>query len=393
MPEMSAKQVLTGEAVLSQIREDIAVSGNYFSLHDTELLQAFSGCAAAGAAAALIILGARLLLKRLPQRPPTWRRRLAEALFPPLTVLAAEVAGFLASLPLIRTFDAGAGSFAVKLFCTVFSATAAWGLLRIVRVIDDDLRRIAEKRSNALDNLTVGIAGSVLKAAIILLTFLFVGQSIFEINISALLASAGVIGLAFALAAKDTVSNFFGTLVIIADMPFRIGDRIECGPVCGIVRSVGMRSSRIVTDDGTLCTVPNSMLTGAAVFKRNRRGHLKRIVDLGLTYDTSPQEMEKAVKILHNIMDDFHGEDLREFTPRIFFSSFGSYALNIRAIIFFKTESFEEEEKLLDELNFAILREFTRAGLRFAFPTQTLLLQSGGNSTDGPPPYRASSSM
>ena len=393
MPAAPARTIPTEDAVLSQIREEIVVSGNYFSLHKTELLQAFSGCTAAAAAAAFIILGVRLLLKRLPQRPSSWRRQLAGALFPPVTVLAAEVTGFIASLPLIRTFDAGAGSLAVKLFCTVFSATAAWGLLRIVRVVDDNIRRIAEKRSNALDNLTVGIVGSVLKAAIVLLTFLFVGQSIFEINISALLASAGVIGLAFALAAKDTVSNFFGTLVIIADMPFRIGDRIECGPVCGIVQNVGMRSSRIVTDDGTLCTMPNSMLTGAAVFKRNRRGHLKRIVDLSLTYDTSPQEMERAVKILHGIMDDFHGKDLREFTPRIFFSSFGSYALNIRAIIFFKTESFEEEEKLLDELNFAILREFTQAGLRFAFPTQTLLLQRGGNSTDGPPPYRASSSM
>ena len=248
-------------------------------------------------------------------------------------------------------------------------------MLRIVRVVDRRVRRLAEKRSNALDNLTAGIVGSVLKVAIVLTTCLFVGQNIFDINISARLASAGVIGLALALAAKDTVSNFFGTLVIVVDTPFRIGDRIECGSVCGIVQSVGMRSSRIVTDDGTRCTVPNSTLTNAAVFQRNRRGHLKRVIDLALTYETTPEEMEQAVKILHKIMDDFHGRDMAEFRPRIFFSSFGAWSLDLRCIIFFKTESFEEEEALLSELNFAILREFDAAGLQFAYPTRTVYMK------------------
>ncbi|MBQ9501496.1 MAG: mechanosensitive ion channel family protein [Lentisphaeria bacterium] len=392
MPLTSVDQVPSEDAVLAQIREELALSGNYFSVHDAELLQALGGTVAAAAAAALVILCARLLLKRRPVRPETLRRRLTGALTPPAAILGAELVSFVSSLPLVRTFGNGPGTLVVKLFCTLFAATAAWGLLRIVKVIDEKLRDFAEKRNRALDDLTAGIVGSILKAAILLTTFLFIGQSIFSINISALLASAGVIGLAFALAAKDTVSNFFGTLVIIADMPFRIGDRIECGAVCGIVQSVGMRSSRVITDDGTLCTIPNSLLTNAVVFNRNRKGHLKRVIDLGLTYDTSPQDMEKAVKILHGIMDDFHGRDRREFAPRIFFSSFGTYSLNIRAIVFFKTESFEEEEKLLDELNFSILREFTQAGLRFAYPTQTLFLQ-GPRNTDGPPPYSASSSM
>ena len=391
MPLTSVDQVPSEDAVLSQIREELALSENYFSVHDTELLQALGGTVAAAAAAALVILCARFLLKHKPMHPETQRGRLTDALLPPIVILCAELVSFVSSLPLIRTFDNGPGTLVIKLFCTLFAVTAAWGLLRVVRVIDDKIRDFAEKRNKALDNLTAGIVGSILRATIFLTTFLFVGQSIFNVNISALLASAGVIGLAFALAAKDTVSNFFGTLVIIADMPFRIGDRIECGTVCGIVQSVGMRSSRVVTDDGTLCTIPNSILTNAVVFKRNRKGHLKRVIDLGFTYDTSPQNMEKAIKLLHGIMDDFHGRDQKEFAPRIFFSSLGAYSLNIRAIVFFKTESFEEEEKLLDELNFAILREFTRAGLQFAYPTQTLFVRDSRN-TDAPPPYSAKSS-
>lgn len=392
MPLTSVDQVPSEDAVLAQIREELVLSGNYFSTYDAELLQALGGTAAAAAAAALVILCTRFLRGRGGTHPETRRVKLTGAILPPVTILGAELVSFISSLPLIRTFGNGPGTFVIKLFCTLFSVTAAWGLFRIVGVIDDELRNFAEKRNRALDNLTAGIVGSILKAAIFLTTFLFIGQSIFDINISALLASAGVVGLAFALAAKDTVSNFFGTLVIIADMPFRIGDRIECGTVCGIVQSVGMRSSRVITDDGTLCTIPNSLLTNAVVFKRNRKGHLKRVIDLGLTYDTSPQDMEKAVRLLHRIMDDFHGRDQREFAPRIFFSSFGAYSLNLRAIVFFKTEYFEEEEKLLNELNFAILREFTHAGLRFAYPTQTLFVQFPQN-TDGPPPCSARSSM
>ena len=80
-------------------------------------------------------------------------------------------------------------------------------------------------------------------------------------------------------------------------------------------------------------------------------------------------------------MDNFHGPDHREFSPRIFFRELGSYSLNLRAIIFFKTESFIEEEKLLNELNFAILRQFNAAGLKFAYPTRSVVLTETGRET------------
>ena len=374
-----------GVAVL-HLKEEIAASGNYFAAHEKELFRAGAGTAVSLAAALLLLWGAKMLLKRFPLRKLNWKHQLARALFLPLVWLGCGVTILVCALPLIRSFPAEAALWTLRLFYTAFAAFAAWGLVRLVRVLDSHIRTIAEKRDNTLDNLTVGIAGSVLKVAIIFITALFVGQNIFDINISALLASAGVIGLALALAAKDTVSNFFGTLVIVADTPFRIGDRIECGSVCGIVQNVGMRSSRIVTDDGTRCTVPNSTLTNAAVFQRNRRGHLKRVIDLALTYDTTAEKMEEAVEILHNIMDDFHGRDLPEFSPRIFFSSFGSFSLDLRCILFFKTESFEEEEKLLSEVNFAILREFGKAGIEFAFPTRTVYVKEASLSSCGASP-------
>ena len=385
MPEHPSTAVPVSDAGVAvlHLKEEIAASGNYFAAHEKELLRAGAGTAVSLAAALLLLWGAKMLLRRFPLRKLDWKHQLAGALFLPLVWMGCGVTILICALPLIRSFPAELARWTLRLFYTAFAAIAAWSLVRLVRVLDSHIRTLAEKRDNTLDNLTVGIAGSVLKVAIIFITALFVGQNIFDINISALLASAGVIGLALALAAKDTVSNFFGTLVIVADTPFRIGDRIECGNVCGIVQNVGMRSSRIVTDDGTRCTVPNSTLTNAAVFQRNRRGHLKRVIDLALTYDTTAEKMELAVEILHKIMDDFHGRDLPEFAPRIFFSSFGSFSLDLRCILFFKTESFEEEEKLLSEVNFAILREFGKAGIEFAFPTRTVYVKEASLSSCG----------
>lgn len=368
-------QLPAQEVIFSEIKEDIIRSENFFHRHRKEIIHCFSGILFSVVLLIIFLWLTRLLQKYLPPRKVTWKREISGTLLLPLGLLAAEFFSLMFSIPLLKTLPEKAEVLIIRLFYTGFAITIAWGLLRIVSVIDRQIRHLAEKRDNALDNLTVGILGSILKAAILLTVFLFIGQNIFDINISALLASAGVIGLAFALAAKDTVSNFFGTLVIVADTPFRIGDRIECGTVCGIVREVGMRSSKIITDDGTRCTIPNSILTNAAVFQRNRKGHLKRVIDLALTYDTTPENMDKALKLLHNIMDDFHGQDQPDFVPRIYFSSFGSYSLNIRAIIFFKTESFEEEERLLNELNFTILKEFNSAGLQFAYPTQTVFIQ------------------
>ena len=104
-------------------------------------------------------------------------------------------------------------------------------------------------------------------------------------------------------------------------------------------------------------------------------------MELGLTYDTSADQMEKALRILHDILDDFHGPDKPGQSPHIYFSGYGAYSLNIRVIVWLKTSSFPEEEKLLNELNMEILKRFNAAGLNFAYPTQTLYLagqQSSG---------------
>jgi len=308
------------------------------------------------------------------KHPGVWRWKVLYALTTPVFLLAVLVSCFLFSIPLLKTLPPYLYDLDLRLFYASAVFASAWGIFRLVSVLDQKIRCLAERSDNSLDNLTVSMIGNTLKIAIAVTAVLFIGQNIFNLNITALLASAGIIGLAIALAAKDTVSNFFGTIVIIADCPYRIGDRIESGKVNGIVTHVGMRSTRIMTADGSVYTIPNSELTNSALCNINRRGRIKHVMDLGLTYDTSPEQMEKAIGILHGILDHFHGKDAPGQSPHIYFSGFGAYSLNIHIIVWLKTTSFAEEEELLNELNLAILKRFNEAGLEFAYPTQTLLL-------------------
>ena len=315
------------------------------------------------------------------KHPDAWRWKVLYALITPVILLAVLISCFLFSIPVLKTLPSYLYDLDLRLFYASAILASAWGIFRLVSVLDQKIRRLAERSDNSLDKLTVSMIGNTLKIAIAVTAVLFIGQNIFNLNITALLASAGIIGLAIALAAKDTVSNFFGTIVIIVDCPFRIGDRIESGKINGIVTHIGMRSSKILTADESVYTVPNSVLTNSALCNINRRGCIKHGMELGLTYDTSPEQMEKALRILHEILDNFHGPDKPEHKPHIFFSGFGAYSLNISVTVWLKTVSFAEEEKLLSELNLTILKRFDEAGLEFAYPTQTLFL-SGPSSPD-----------
>ncbi len=320
----------------------------------------------------------RRLTREVPgrTRDASWRRELLYVLVPPLIILLVLISCFAFFFPVLQSLPGRFHEWDMRFFYAAITLTVAWGIFGVIKIMDARIRRFAERSDNSLDDLTVGMVGNILKIAIAAATVMFVGQNIFDLNITALLAGAGVVGLAVALAAKDTVSYFFGTLVIVADCPFRIGDRISSGEINGIVTHVGMRSSSILTEDESICRVPNGMLTNAVVRNLSHRGYLKHVMDIGLTYDTTPEQMEQAIAILHGIMDDFHGPDAEGYAPRIYFSAFSPSSMNLRAIIWVKSRSVKEEELLLNELNFAVLKQLNAAGLKMAYPTQTVYLES-----------------
>ena len=377
----NAADQLNPDKVIQQISSDVRKTENWFCRQRVQIMDFLGGCVLSILMGLLAAWISRKIFRYLIGRyRAVWKWKILNALVTPVILLAVLIGCFFFSRPLLKTLPVYLYELDLRLFYASLVFSGAWGIFRLVSVLDQKIRRLAERPDNSLDNLTVSMIGNTLKIAIAVTAVLFIGQNIFNLNITALLASAGIIGLAVALAAKDTVSNFFGTIVIIADCPFRIGDRIETDKINGIVTHIGMRSSKILTADESLYTIPNSMLTNSALCNINHRGCIKLVMDIGLTYDTSPEQMEKAIGTLHEILDDFHGPDAPGQSPHIFFSGYGPYAMNIHVIVWLKTASFAEEEKLRNELNLAILKQFNAAGLSMAYPTQTLYL--AGKSFD-----------
>ncbi len=344
---------------------------------------------AATAVCGLILLW---LLNRLtaprPGRRQSFRRRLVRTLAPPAILALALLGVFSFFLPVLKTMPADWLSPGIKLFLTVLTLVAAWGGFRLLELLALALNNYARKSTNSLDNLLVDIVRKTTKITLGIITGLFIGQSIFGINITALLAGAGVMGLAVAFAARDTLANFFGTVVIIADQPFRVGDWVRIGSVSGLVVSVGMRSTRLRTAEETECTIPNSLVASQTVENLSRAGRIKHCFELTMTYDQTPEQLSRAIELLHRITDNYRGADLPDFQPQVFFSGFGNWSLNLKVIMWLKTGDFKTAEQLKSALNLEILREFNAAGLQMAFPTTTNVLVEAGTGTVTKPAAR-----
>ena len=316
----------------------------------------------------------RLIRARRTAKADSLRWQLTWALSDPLLLLAILVTLFALMLPVLQTLPE-LYKFDARLFFTLVTLIATWAGVRLISVLSLHMAHYAASADNNLDLLMVEITRKVLKISLIVISLLFIGQSIFNLNITTLLAGAGVVGLAIAFASRETLANFFGTLVIILDRPFRCGDRVQVNGIDGLVKSVGMRSTRILTADESVYTIPNSRIAECDIENISNHGDIRFAFTVGLIYETPGSDIEKAMKILHEIVDDFHGKDPQSRQPRVFFESLGSSALNLKVIMWLKTTTYETEEKWRSEINLAIVNRFNEAGLSMAYNTVTSYLR------------------
>lgn len=292
----------------------------------------------------------------------------------PFWLFTGIVAAFMFARPVFASLEDSFSRLAVRLCFTGLTLAVVWGLLNQVDIIDAAIRRVARQSGNMLDNLLLKIIRKTLKIVIIVLAVLFVGQAIFDLNITTLLAGAGVIGLAIALAARDTLTNFFGTIVIIIDRPFRINDRVKVSNIDGVVEDVGMRSTRIRTEDESVFSIPNSFMVTTPVENISTDGLLRYAFTLTLTYNTTAEQVQQAIDIMQELTADFHGKDAPDKKPRVYLKDFGDWAIIVQVIMWLKTTDFQIEEGWKTELQLKMLKRFREAGIEWAFPTNTTLL-------------------
>jgi MscS family membrane protein len=255
----------------------------------------------------------------------------------------------------------------------LLAAGGVWLAFRLLDVVFDHLAARAERTASKLDDQLVPILRRTAKAFTLVIGGLFTLQNM-DVDIGSLLAGLGLGGLAFALAAKDTVANFFGSMVIFVDKPFTIGDRIKLEDYEGVVEEVGLRTTRVRTFDNSLLTIPNARMTTAVIDNFGARRYRRYSTTLGITYDTPAEKVQALCEGIRAIIGGLPAT--RKDFYLVEFRGFADYSLSILVYCFFEVASWAEEMSARTSLNLEVLRLADRLGVRFAFPTTSLHVES-----------------
>ena len=224
-----------------------------------------------------------------------------------------------------------------------------------------------------------GVYASLIKVACFLIAFtiaaiiLFEGLSELGISLIPLLTGLGVGGLALALAARPTIENLIGGLMILADRPYRVGQRIKVRSHDGIVQQIGIRSTKIRLLSGPQLTIPNKEMARVEIENVSRRQNIKRSENIAIRYNTPPEKMEKAVDIIRDILDDHEGMDPKR-PARVYFTKFNSDSLNISIRYWYHPAERWKSRAFGQKVNLRIMEEFRKEGIKFAVPTTTTYL-------------------
>lgn len=300
-----------------------------------------------------------------------WASRLAD-------VCAAPLATFLAALTVRLSYPILALPIQVGLFIAgtvrvLIVVSIVWALYRLVDVFSARFEQRAAQTDTKLDDQLVPLIRKSTKMLVVVAGVLFTLQNM-NVDVGSLLTGLGIGGLAFALAAKDTLANFFGSVMIFIDRPFQIGDWIVVKGTEGVVEEVGFRSTRIRTFYNSVISVPNAVFTDAAIDNYGEREYRRTYVTLNLTYDTTPEQMQAFVEGIRAIIraNEFTRKDYYE----VHMSGFGASSLDVMVYFFFRVSSWTEELRERHHVYLEIMRLAKELRVEFAFPTQTLHLET-----------------
>jgi MscS family membrane protein len=219
------------------------------------------------------------------------------------------------------------------------------------------------------------------KVIIILVLPLFALQNL-GVNVMSLVAGLGLGGLAFALAARDTAANLFGSLMILIDRPFKTGDYVVIDGQSGTVVEIGLRSTRIRTFYNSLISVPNAEVANKSIDNMGKREYRRVKTLIDLTYDTSPEKIEALLESIKEIIEAH--PDTNKENYHVVFDGFGASALQILVYLFIKVEDWSRELVVKQNIYLDIIRAAHELEIEFAFPTTTLHIDSYTNAKNKP---------
>lgn len=300
-------------------------------------------------------------------RPTGWLFRLAGIWFALQSIRVEVVAEANLSLLINRLFQA------------VSVALATWLGVRVVSRACEVWAERAAQTEGTFDDQLVPIVRKAAIAFLVIVGAVMIVQNL-GYSASSLLAGFGIGGAAVAFASKDTVANFFGSIVVFVDRPFQIGDWVEVGEVEGTVETVGIRVTRIRTFANALITIPNATFTTSAInnWSRMRKRRIK--MTIGLTYDTTPDRMRQAIEAIRALIRS--DDRLHQDFFLVNFYDFGPSSLDIFCYLFTRTTNWAEHMQIREEFMLRVMEAMRGLELSFAFPTRSVYLPGASSMED-----------
>ncbi|OJJ15983.1 hypothetical protein BKI52_35000 [marine bacterium AO1-C] len=268
------------------------------------------------------------------------------------------------------------GSRIYKLFThttdSFFTITIAWLVIRVVDRILASYRsrrtHLTEEKNELYDHV-LPLSRKIIRFTLIVITFIIIINN-FGYNVTSLVASLGIGGLAVALAAQELLKNIFGGITIISDRPFGLGDYVEINNFEGVIEEIGLRSIRLKTYEGFVVTIPNHLITETSVKNFNRYKVTRLIFTIGLTYGMTDRQIVTAKRLVEESLNNT--KRVVKGTYEIEFINFGDFSLDLYIACDVACNIPPLRRKVQDSINMKIKQAFDKEGIDIAFPTQTI---------------------
>ena len=268
------------------------------------------------------------------------------------------------SLNLAKYFDRGFNFF---LLATIF-----WTINRAIDFLGYKLKNKALETESKVDDQLIPFAIDIAKVLTIVLGVVMILGNVFDVNVTALVTGLGIGGVAFALASKESLENLLGSFTIFFDKPFTVGDIVTLGGVTGIVEKVGFRSTRIRTFDKSIVTVPNKNIISAELDNLGARPVRRVKFNIGLTYDTSVENIKKIVDDIQKLIDD---HPMTNQEGKVRFLNFGASSLDIMVLYYVDSPDWEVLIDAQQKINFQIIDIVNKYKCEFAFPSTSVYIE------------------
>ncbi|MFV0622592.1 mechanosensitive ion channel family protein [Sphingomonas sp. ac-8] len=325
---------------------------------------------AAASFVALRVLAAMALFAigrvvRDPEQSPTYR--FSHAALPPLSLFLAVIGFYVYA-------DALPVSIVARQTLLRYAAIVLWIALAwfALRLVDSISRLIIARMQRSQRRQAVSVITLLRRSAkVLLLAFVIVAiLDTLGIDVTTGIAALGIGGIALALGAQKTIENLVGSVTVIVDRPVQVGDFCKVGDVLGTVEDVGMRSTRIRTNDRTVVTIPNGAFSSLQIENYSKRDRFLFNPVIGLEYGISADKMREGVAIIEGTLKEHAAIDHEGARAR--FTTFGESSLDVEVFSYILASDFVESLGIRQELMLTIMERLEAAGLGIAFPTRTL---------------------